>query len=400
MRSFTATSRRLFSASLSLVTTLVLLVAACPAGAAAPEWTVRAGDPIAGAPDIEHAAWTTARPPAGPFDRIEVHRYRAKGPSTATLLYLPGTNMNGEVAVGDEDHNLWIFLARRGVEVFTLDYRTRFSSSSSDPAALASLKAWSTEAFVDDIRAASALARAESGRSQVFVAGFSRGVFLAYAFACAEPAAVAGLIALDGQFKSHAPKGQYDPEGDLKKLEGSGAWATDVSGRLGWDGRQQLMRAAAESPSGPSTDPKYRTIGEQLASLLQFAWGPGALANPLGGQSRPEVLGRLMAGYDRYYPAVQDPEGKRMGDRDDDPATPLDDLWGEMKTPILYFGNARMPGDWLLNGIYSAQKSGSPDVTINVLEGYGHLDVVVGDHARRDIFEPTLEWIRSRTTKP
>ena len=37
--------------------------------------------------------------------------------------------MNGEIALTDEDHNLWIFLARRGVEVFTLDYRTRFASS-------------------------------------------------------------------------------------------------------------------------------------------------------------------------------------------------------------------------------------------------------------------------------
>jgi hypothetical protein len=89
-----------------------------------------------------------------------------------------------------------------------------------------------------------------------------------------------------------------------------------------------------------------------------------------------------------------------MADRDDDPGTSLDDVWGEMKTPILYFGNARMAGDWLLNGIYSTQKSGSPDVTINVLEGYGHLDVLVSEHARREVFEPTLAWIKSRASRP
>lgn len=384
----------------SLLAALTLLIVPGGAHAALADWTAAKGAPIAGATDIEHSTWTTGRPPGGAFDRIEVHRYRTKGPATAAMLYLPGTNMNGEVAVSDEDHNLWIFLARRGVEVFALDYRTRFSSSSSDPVALRSMKTWTTEAFVDDIKAASALARAESGLPQLYVAGFSRGVFLAYAYACSEPDAVAGLVALDGQFKSHAPKNQYDPSTDLKKLEDGQAWATDVSGRLGWEGRQSLMRAVAENPAGPATDPKFKTIGEQLATLLQFAWGPGALANPLGGQSRPEVLGALMAGYDRYYPAVQDPDSKRMGDRDDDPNSTLDDTWGEMKTPILYFGNALMSGDWLLNGIYSAQKSGSPDVTINVLEGYGHLDVVVGDHARRDIFEPTLAWIRSRAPRP
>ncbi len=379
---------------------VAILALGLQAHAAPSDWMTGKPAPIAGAPDIEHASWSTSRPPAGPFDRIEVHRYRTKAAPIATLLYLPGTNMNGEVAVTDEDHNLWIFLARHGVEVFALDYRTRFASSSTDAAALATLKMWTTEAFIDDIKAAAALARAESGRTQVYVAGFSRGVFLAYAYACAEPAAIAGLIALDGQFKSHAPKNQYEPDADLKKLDESGAWAQDVSGRLGWDGRQKLMLATAQNPAAAATDPKFKSIGEQLASLLQFAWGPGALANPMGGQSRPEILGRLLAGYDRYYPAVQDPEAKRMGDREDDPKTALDDLWGEMKTPILYFGNARMPGDWLLNGIYSAQKSGSPDVTVNVLEGYGHLDVLVSDHARREVFEPTLAWIKSRLPRP
>ena len=380
--------------------TLALLAFAGSATAAPPEWIAAKGAPIAGAPDIEHSTWNSRRPPEGPFDRIEVHRYRTKSAPAATLLYLPGTNMNGEVALTDEDHNLWIFLARKGVEVFALDYRTRLASSSTDPAALASMKAWTTDVFVDDIKAAAALARAESGRAQLYVAGFSRGVFLAYAYACSEPASVAGLVALDGQFKSHAPKNQYDPAADLGKLEASKAWASDVSGRLGWEGRQKLMLATAENPLAPATDPKFKTLGEQLSNLLQFAWGPGALANPLGGQSRPEILARLLAGYDRFYPAIQDTDGKRMGDRDDDPGTALDDLWGEMKTPILYFGNARMPGDWLLNGIYSAQKSGSPDVTIHVLEGYGHLDVLVSDHARREVFEPTLAWIRSRLPKP
>jgi hypothetical protein len=232
------------------------------------------------------------------------------------------------------------------------------------------------------------------------VAGFSRGVFLAYAYVCSEPSLVAGLIALDGQFKSHAPKNQYEPEPDLGKLEESKAWAADVSGRLGWEGRQKLMLATAENPLAPATDPKFKSLGEQLSNLLQFAWGPGALANPQGGQSRPEVLGRLLAGYDRYYPSIQDPEARRSADRDDDPKTTLDDLWGEMKTPILYFGNARMPGDWLLNGIYSAQRSGSPDVTINVLEGYGHLDVLVSDHARREVFEPTLAWVKGHAVRP
>lgn len=395
------TTPRRFALSMTAAGLLLLGSVAAPAQEAPAGWTQAAAAKITEAADVDHTAWTSDRAPGGPFDRIEVHRYRVKSaPANAVLLYLPGTNMNGEVAVADEDHNFWIFLARRGVEVFALDYRTRFASSSTDAAALASMKGWSSEVFVDDIKAASALARAVSGKSRLFVAGFSRGVFLAYAYTCVEPTAVQGLIALDGLFKAHAPRNEYAPAADLAKLDASGGWATDVSGRLGWEGRQKLMNAVAANPEGPATDPKFKTLGEQLANLLQFAWGPGALANPLGGQSKPAVLAKLLAGYDRYYPAVQDLDGKRSADRDDDPATAIDDAWGEMKTPILYFGNPKMSGDWLLNGVYSAQKSGSPDVTLRVLNGYGHLDVLVGEQARREVFEPALAWIRDRAGRP
>jgi pimeloyl-ACP methyl ester carboxylesterase len=307
--------------------------------------------------------------------------------------------MNGQAAVPDEDHNLWTFLARRGVEVFTLDYRTHFVAAEG-PLDASALRAWGLETFVEDIRAAAGKARAESGRDRLFVGGFSRGVSLAYAYACTEPAAVAGLVALDGSFKNHAPQGQYDRAAESRKLEASGAWANDVSGRLGWPNRQKLMIAAAANPAAPATDAKFTSIGAQVADLLYNAWRPGGLANPVGGLSRPERLARLLAGYDRYYPAVQDVDGRSIADRADDPATALDDAWGELKLPILYFGATGMGPEWLLNGIHSAGASGSPDVTLNVLERYGHLDVVVGEQARKDVFEPTLAWILARSTPP
>ena len=351
--------------------------------------------PLLGAPEVLETRWTTPRPPAGAFDKIEVHRYRSKKPSAGVLLYLPGSNMNGEAALTDEDHNLWIFLARRGVEVFTLDYRTRFVPASG-VTDFRFMRDWTAEAFVSDIKAASVLARRESGAAKVFMAGFSRGVFLAYAYAASDPDAVQGLIALDGYFKNHARKDQYDPAADLRKLEDDGTWQSDVSGRAGWEARARLMQAASANPAGPASDPKFSTIGEQLASVLYTAWRPGGLANAVEGYSSPQVLAKLLAGYDRYYPAVQNADGRSIGDRDDDPRTRLDDLWGEMKTPILQFACTGMGGDWVLNSIYSADKSGSPDVTLNLLERYGHLDVIVGERARAEVFEPTLAWIKQR----
>lgn len=372
--------------------------AAAPAAAPAPVATWKLETPehpaVAGSA-VRETVWSAARPPSGPFDRIALHRYRAQGPAVATLLYLPGTNMNGVVAVKDETHNLWLYLAARGVEVFALDYRTHFIPVATPATGLDSLRTWTTDAFVDDIRAAAAQARRESGRAQLYVAGFSRGVVLAYAYANVEPDQTAGLVLLDGPFKSYAPKNQFDADAALQKLEASKAWGTDVAGPMGFDSRQKLMDTVAANPAAPASDAKFKTLGDQLATILQFAWRPGGLANPLGGLSKPQVLATLLGGYDRYYPAVQDVDGRAIADYDNSPRTAVDDLWGKLATPILLFTSTGMGGDWVLNAIYSADKSGSKDVTFNVLEGHGHLDVLVSDRAQKDVFDPALQWIKA-----
>ena len=67
-----------------------------------------------------------------------------------------------------------------------------------------------------------------------------------------------------------------------------------------------------------------------------------------------------------------------------------------MKLPILYFGSGNFGAISLLNGIYSAAHSGSKDVTVNVLEGYGHQDVLVATSAKEEVYEVVLEWIKNR----
>ena len=138
-------------------------------------------------------------------------------------------------------------------------------------------------------------------------------------------------------------------------------------------------------------------MGEQVASILQGAWRPGGLANPQDGVSRPQILARLLADYDRYYPSVQNIESAAIADYDDHPTLAVDDRWGELELPVLYFGATNMGATWVLDGVYSAAKSGSRDVTLNLLENYGHLDVLVGERAREDVFEPLLSWLDERT---
>jgi pimeloyl-ACP methyl ester carboxylesterase len=366
---------------------------AAPAAAADAPWTGGAEAPLAGVADIRETRWEAARPPGGTYDRIRVHRYRAVGPAKAALLYLPGTNMNGQVALPDEDHNLWVFLARRGVEVYALDYRTAFPPSSgvSDLGFMAN---WTVDAFTEDVRAAAALARKESGRPKLFVAGFSRGAFLAYAYAGVEPETIAGLVILDGPFKNHVTA-PFDRAAEMAKLKASGGWGSDVAGPLGWDNRAKLLGAAAANPSGAALDAKFTTVGEQVSDLLYNAWGPGGLTNTRG-QTKVQNVSRLLVGYDRWYPAIQNVEGRAIASVADDPDTKVDDNFGKWTVPVLFFGSTGMGADFLMNGIYSAAKSGSKDVTLNVLERYGHLDIVVGEKARADVFEPTLAWILER----
>jgi len=297
------------------------------------------------------------------------------------------------VALADEDHNLWTFLARRGVEVFALDYRTAFPPSSgvSD---LGFMADWTVEAFTEDIRAAAALARKESGRPKLFVGGFSRGAFFAYAYAGVEPEAVAGLVILDGPFKNHAAAA-FDRAAELAKLKASGAWGSDVAGPMGWDNRAKLLGAAAANPAGAASDAKFTTVGDQVSDLLYNAWGPGGLTNTKG-LTKVQNVSRLLVGYDRWYPAIQNVEGRAIASVVDDPDTKVDDNFGKWTVPVLFFGSTGMGADFLMNGIYSAAKSGSKDVTLNVLERYGHLDIVVGEKARADVFEPTLAWILER----
>lgn len=355
--------------------------------------------PVEGVPGVKETRWEAARPPGGGYDRIRVHRYRGVGPTRAALLYLPGTNMNGQIALTDEDHNLWVFLARRGVEVFALDYRTAFVPREGG-IDLGFMEGWTVDAFADDVRVAAALARKESGESKLFVAGFSRGAFFAYAEASQEPEGVAGLVALDGGFKSHAPSAPVDRGAAIEKLRQTKAWGSDVSGALGWDNRQKLLSAAAAKPDAPAVDPKFKSVGAQTEDLLYNAWGPGGLTNPRAGLAKVETVSKLLVGYDRYYPSIQMPEGRAIAAQADDPSTRIDDNWGKWSVPVLYFGSTGMArafgGDFLLDGIYSATRSGSKDVTLNVLERFGHLDVVAGEKARAEVFEPTLAWIRER----
>jgi hypothetical protein len=103
-----------------------------------------------------------------------------------------------------------------------------------------------------------------------------------------------------------------------------------------------------------------------------------------------------MLGYDRFFPEIQNIEGERLASMADDPASTLDDHFGNLGIPVLYFGATGLGIDHLLNGIYSAGKGGASATEIHVLENYGHLDVLVANNAPAEVFDVILRWLNQQ----
>jgi dienelactone hydrolase len=319
------------------------------------------------------------------FDKIGLHRV-AKGPKPpahpdAVVLYLPGTNMNGEVALEDPRYSFQVYLAEQGIDVWSMDYRTHFIPPATPESDLAELATWTNALFESDIDAAAKFVSEKSGRSRIFIAGFSRGVEFAYLFAAMHyPERVAGIIALDGFIPHHAmrsvPPGHY---------------ADDIGGEhLTYDKRYKLMQMVIDNPDQAAPIPKYKTARENLEHVVYdaggFFGGKGGLANPQGGYSDAAVLARLLIAYDRYWPAVQDGES---------PFTPM--LLTSLKLskiPVIAFASTNFGAGWPGQVEESAKSTGAPDPSFTKLDNWGHLDVLAGTKSESQVFAPTAAWIK------
>ncbi len=312
--------------------------------------------------------WTCARPPEGPFDRVALRRIAAcAGGAGPLLLYLPGMHMTSEVPTTDARADLRLYLAQTGLRTWGLDYRTHAVPPDASPADLEALDRWTADVFAADARWAMAFIRAaEPG--PIVLAGFSFGGALAYRVASEErPAALVVLDAAAGG--GHVPPG-------------SGPALDVASTRLPWPLRRALLAAVIADPTGPSPLPGYASAGAALADVLwtsQSFGGQGGLSAARDGMSDPQLLARLLASEDRWWPrAVVTAKPPRP------PRSPL---------PVLAFASTRMGPQWVEEVRAAARAWGGPRAQVRELPGYGHLDVLVGRSAARDVFEPVRAWL-------
>ena len=366
------------------LTLTVTTMPAMDAGICASAGFTSSGTPraIDTTPGVTQTSWTSVRGPS-PFDRIGLHRLAAQSnPKGPLVLYLPGTNMNGELPLSDPRHWLPLYLAVNGGEAWSMDYRTHFIPSQTRTDQLAELRGWTDALFASDIDAAVNFVLATSGRRRLFIAGFSRGATFAYLYAAAHPEKVSGLMILDG-FVLRAGN-----MGGLKE-QPSRAYATDIGGKsLTYEKRNALMELVIRDPGAPAPIPKFHTAGENLEQVLYESkgfGGRGGLANAPGGFSDASTLARVLKTYDRYWPAVQDRE---------DPLTPeLSRSLAASKIPVIAFASTNIAPHWPARVKAAAALTGG-EATLVVLSGWGHLDVLCGTHAQAQVYAPALAWLR------
>lgn len=316
--------------------------------------------------------WTCTRPPGGKLDRIGLHRLApCEARPGPVVLYLPGMHMNAELPIRDPEHDVRVFLAMSGMRTWGLDYRTHAVPADASEADLATLRGWTPDVFAGDVAWAAGFVRgADPG--PLYVAGFSQGAALAYRLAARERDGVTGLVILDGARSSPTPGG-------------SGSPAIDVAGgRLPYADRQRLLTAVTADPGQPSPLDGFATAGEALSETLYTApsfGGQGGLANTRGGVSDPRDLSKLLQRYDRWWPRAM-----LGGSAPPDPARPL---------PVLAFASTRLGPGWVARVRESAQAFGGPQAMVRELPAYGHLDVLVGGSAAREVFTPALRWLQA-----
>ncbi len=353
-------------------------------GAVEPSFQL-AGGPTAITPAPGVNEWRyLAKPGPTVYDEIALHHValgtNPRQHRAITLLYLPGTNMNGELALQDPRYSFPVYLAARGIDVWTMDYRTHFIPPNLPASEVQKvMKRWTNELFAGDVESAANFVLSQTGSDKLFVAGFSRGVEFAYLFTAMHPGQVRGIVVLDG-FLPRRPTVAQPPDRIVDDIGGA---------HLTYEKRRALMQDVIQNPNGPAPLPKYHTASENLMHVVYDArdfGGHGGLANALGGKSNPVVLARLLISYDRYWPAVQDYEN---------PFTPA--LLASLKAsrvPVIAFASTNIAVKWPAWVYESAVSTGSGDVTFTKFRGWGHLDVLCGNFAEAKVFAPTLDWLR------
>jgi pimeloyl-ACP methyl ester carboxylesterase len=359
-------------------------------------WTLTVDEgPIEGNPDLAEYVWIANRTPYGLYDKIAVRRVvRADGEAGECVVFiLPGTWSSGEqlvhirkdgvqYGIPNANSSILLYLAKRGFDVYTLDYRTHFVPHTVTNHSF--MLNWGWDAWMGDMKAAVDLMKNVSSVSKIYIGGESFGGGAAMNYASVYWAEdLKGIILLDAFWCKSAGKvggetNTFNLTEAIENMTTSGAYSWLSSG-----GPNNPIWAYALA------HPEDTFIRDFLMDQLYL----GGYANPYSYPwSQPAPMFATLASFDPYWPYRLGNESLAYIDWINCSylSYDFDDHYTEIDVPVIaflseLFGYAYW-GD-LINGI------ANPDFTGTLLEGYGHLDVFAGTYVREDVNEPIYQWL-------
>ncbi|GMU54119.1 MAG: hypothetical protein AMXMBFR33_32650 [Candidatus Xenobia bacterium] len=418
-----------------------------PREGAIEEWVEQYEVPVFGNPDLTETYWicsVNVPPPfvRSPYDIIGLHRVASDNPRPGrVLLFLPGGQCNGCLYTPDETRDFRLWLANRGYEVYSLDYRVQFAPPANiagvdipgqgDPD-LRFMAPWNGATWISDAATAIEFIQQNSQVDKIFLSGFSSGGQLTYYYACSDQGSglgqenLRGIIAMDGgpfqQGTTHPPDTLSADAARTAILGGPTAQNIAVVKSYGSDPGPGYYTEAF----GDLTDPPFLdnlltwlldgdpTAENFLVQRYQNNWGHndkgvGQFTNIANGYNDlATILAWSVLAADSYWPmafGLDDAIVTNFSGPPDGPyKVPVNagrglhyyDKLAQVNVPqyVLrsdgwtnYLGNHV---GWKFAGI---QLCSSTDTEARVLENFGHLDTLSGTRSNGAVARPLLEWL-------
>lgn len=382
------------------------------------KWTLKMEEKT-GSGDFKHSVWEVYREPYGSLDRIGLHRLVKANKNSKdkrkVIFMLPGTwQAGGWSKIEDSDINPIYYLADNGYDVYTMEYRTSnipdmdYDQLIENGVNISTTGDWTYGVFREDVKACVEKIKDLSKVSGIFMSGFSRGATLMYIYANKYQEDLIGLVSLDGAIKDYPEMGtQYNEQiyGLLLTMLESGQLTDPGTGQPypliygpetnNYDSWKLAgVLPYSKNMAGGHLPEGFETITDFVADdAYNMVIGPGLFTNYKEGYIDKYTLVTALNEFARYYPSVQTLEDAQLLAYDDVPYFDYDDETVTLPA-IAFLTDLNCFGGQALNSNIPNLTT-SEDVTINYLEGYGHMDVLYGTNSLEDVKSPLLEWLNS-----
>jgi pimeloyl-ACP methyl ester carboxylesterase len=375
--------------------------------------------------NLVETLWTVELLPKNKYTTIGVRRLAMKDRATykGVLVHLPGSSSNGNFYTTSENYDFRIYLANRGYDVYTVEYRTSFiPKTETDYSCMATYK---TSVTLADLQKIIEFVKLKTGKQRIVLSGHSTGARYVYLYACARSSDdLAGIIPMDGS--PWEMNGRPAPESTMDINLGYAALAsgdTETNRKLfqSWglepdtgyynvcivdwaSAMGEAMRIYySPSPYGPQYGPfaGFPTVSDYIADQLQNIWGDAQFTNIKNGYAKVEVVMNMLSKVGVPWPLVDYLEDAYLGNwKGNPPAAPLKFLKNieKVQTPILVFASEMWTTAvgyeyrWKREG-YEMIKSA--DRQYILLKGFGHMDILAGEKATDEVFVPLYNWLQA-----